>query len=145
MGNMMYLVDGFAVAIYMILIYLLSRLIIEKNASAISMTKILGYTDGEIGQLYLLPTSLIVVICLLSSFPIDYYFIRILFRTIMMSSMTGWISFYVAPEIYVKMFLLGAGTYVLVAAKEFQKIKKIPMEQALKTLYKTNNTLLDFL
>ena len=63
----------------------------------------------------------------------------------MMSSMTGWISFYVAPEIYVKMFLLGAGTYVLVAAKEFQNIKKIPMEQALKTLYKTNNTLLDFL
>lgn len=30
--------------------------------------------------------------------------------------------------------LLGAGTYVLVAAKEFQKIKKIPMEQALKNI-----------
>ena len=42
MGSMMGLVNGFAIAIYMILIYLLSKIIIEKNAQSISMTKILG-------------------------------------------------------------------------------------------------------
>ena len=45
------LVNGFAIAIYMILIYLLSKIIIEKNAQSISMTKILGYTNGEISRL----------------------------------------------------------------------------------------------
>ena len=51
MGSMMGLVNGFAIAIYMILIYLLSKIIIEKNAQSISMTKILGYTNGEISRL----------------------------------------------------------------------------------------------
>ena len=58
MGSMMGLVNGFAIAIYMILIYLLSKIIIEKNAQSISMTKILGYTNGEISRLYILSTSL---------------------------------------------------------------------------------------
>ena len=48
------LVNGFAIAIYMILIYLLSKIIIEKNAQSISMTKILGYTNGEISRLYII-------------------------------------------------------------------------------------------
>ena len=56
MGNMMGLVNGFAVAIFLVLIYLLSKIIIEKNAQSISMAKILGYTNGEIGRLYILST-----------------------------------------------------------------------------------------
>lgn len=45
---MMSLVDGFAILMFVILIYLLSKIIIDKNAQAISMTKILGYTNWEI-------------------------------------------------------------------------------------------------
>lgn len=36
--------------------------IIEKNENAISMTKILGYENGEITKLYLLSTSIVLVI-----------------------------------------------------------------------------------
>ena len=71
MGSMMGLVNVFAIAIYMILIYLLSKIIIEKNAQSISMTKILGYTNGEISRLYILSTSLVVILCLLISLPIE--------------------------------------------------------------------------
>lgn len=53
MGNMMGMVNAFAIGIYMVVIYLLSKIIIEKNAQAISMTKILGYTNGEISMLYI--------------------------------------------------------------------------------------------
>ena len=42
MGSMMGMVNGFAVVIFMILIYLLSKIIIEKNAQSISMTKDTG-------------------------------------------------------------------------------------------------------
>ena len=51
MGSMMYLLDGFSIVLFMILIYLLSKIIIEKNAQSISMTKILGYSDREISSL----------------------------------------------------------------------------------------------
>ena len=67
MGDMMGMMYGFSVIIFLVVIYLLSKVIIEKNAQAISMTKILGYTDGEISRLYILSTSLVVVICLLLS------------------------------------------------------------------------------
>ena len=56
MGSMMNLVNGFAVAIFVVLVYLLSKIVIEKNAQSISMAKILGYSDGEIARLYLLST-----------------------------------------------------------------------------------------
>ena len=67
MGSMMGMVNGFAIMIYMVLIYLLSKIIIEKNAQSISMVKILGYTNGEISKLYIMSTSLVVVFCLLLS------------------------------------------------------------------------------
>ena len=46
----------------MAMIYLLTKLIIEKNENAISMTKILGYENREIASLYLLSTSIVVVV-----------------------------------------------------------------------------------
>lgn len=132
MGSMMNLVNGFAILIFMILVYLLSKIIIEKNAQSISMAKILGYTNGEVARLYLLATSIMVVLFLLLSLPVEYYVMRILFQVIMMSSVTGWIPFYMESKIYVEMFLMGIGTYGAVAALEYGKIRRIPMEEALK-------------
>ena len=134
MGSMMYLLDGFSIALFMILIYLLSKIIIEKNAQSISMTKILGYSDREISSLYLLSTTIMVVVFLLLSFPIETVLMKALFHGIMISSISGWIPLYIDPILYVKMFLLGFGTYLLVALIEYRRIKKVPMDQALKNI-----------
>lgn len=134
MGSMMYLLDGFSIVLFMILIYLLSKIIIEKNAQSISMTKILGYSDREISSLYLLSTTIMVVIFLLLSFPIETVLMKALFHGIMISSISGWIPLYIDPILYVKMFLLGFGTYLLVALIEYRRIKKVPMDQALKNI-----------
>ena len=53
MGEMFQLINIFAVVLFALLIYLLTKLIIEKNANAISMVKILGYENREINSLYL--------------------------------------------------------------------------------------------
>ena len=134
MGNMMGLVNGFAVMIYMIVIYLLSKIIIEKNAQSISMTKILGYTNGEISRLYIMSTMLVVIIELLISLPIEKAVMNVIFRAMMMSSMTGWITLWIDPKIYVEMFLVGFITYVAVAFLEYRKIRKVPMDEALKNV-----------
>ena len=134
MGSMMSLVDGFAILMFVILIYLLSKIIIDKNAQAISMTKILGYTNWEISRLYILSTSIVVVLFLLISLPIESIIMTGLFRAIMITSITGWIPLYMDPVIYVKMFVLGFGTYLIVALLEYRKIKKVPMDEALKNV-----------
>ena len=134
MGSMMGMINGFAIMIYMVLIYLLSKIIIEKNAQSISMVKILGYTNGEIGSLYILSTSIVVVLCLLVSLPVETVVMNILFREMMLSSISGWITLWIDPMIYVQMFAAGIITYVIVALLEFRRVKKVPMDEALKNV-----------
>ena len=134
MGSMMGLVDGFAVLMFMILIYLLSKIIIEKNAQSISMVKILGYSNREISRLYIVSTSIMVVLFLLLSLPVEYWAMEYLFRAVMLESISGWITFYIESAVYVKMFLLGIGTYAVVAALEYRRICRVPMDEALKNV-----------
>ena len=134
MGSMMGMVNGFAVIIFMILIYLLSKIIIEKNAQSISMTKILGYTNGEISRLYILSTSLVVVICLLVSLPLETVIMKVIYREMMLSSLSGWITLWIDPMIYVQMFVIGIATYAVIAILEYRKIRKVPMGEALKNV-----------
>ena len=134
MGGMMGMVNGFAIMIYMVLIYLLSKIIIEKNAQSISMVKILGYTNGEISRLYILSTSMVVVLCLLVSLPIETAVMKVLFREMMLSSISGWITLWIDPMIYLQMFAAGIVTYAVVALLEFRRIKKVPMDEALKNV-----------
>ena len=134
MGGMMNLVNGFAVLIFMVLVYLLSKIIIEKNAHSISMAKILGYTNGEISKLYIVSTSIMVVLFVLLSLPVEREIMTFLFKAVMMSSITGWIAFYVDPVIYVKMFVMGLGTYSVVALLEYRRVQKVPMDEALKNV-----------
>lgn len=132
MGGMMNLVNGFAIGIFIVLIYLLSKIIIEKNTQSISMAKILGYTNGEIGKLYIWSTTIVVVICLLLSLPIEKAIMGVVFREMMLSSVSGWIALWIDSKIYLEMFLIGIGTYAIVSLLEYRRIRRIPMEEALK-------------
>ena len=65
MGDFMDLIKYFGVTMFILLMYLLSKQIIEKNSNSIALTKILGYSDMEIGGLYIITTFAVVVISLL--------------------------------------------------------------------------------
>ena len=134
MGSLMYLVDGFSVVLFMILIYLLSKIIIERNAQTISMTKILGYSGKEIAGLYIIPTALVVLVSLLISYPIITKMMEYIFREMLKQMMSGWIILWLDPSVYVKMFALGVVTYAIVAIFEYTKIRRIPMNEALKNV-----------
>ncbi len=132
MGSMMYLVDFFAVAIFMVLIYILSKIIIEKNAQSISMAKILGYTGGEIGKLYIRSTTVVYLVCFVATIPAVSALIRYLMKVMIRLEMTGWIELYVGNKVYVQMLALGVLSYAVVAFFEYRKINKVPMDEALK-------------
>ena len=134
MGDMMGMMYGFSVIIFLVVIYLLSKVIIEKNAQSISMTKILGYTNGEISRLYILSTSLVVVFCLLLSLPVERQIMEVLFREMMLSSISGWITMWGDSMIYVKMTAIGIAAYAVVAVLEFRRIRQVPMDEALKNV-----------
>ena len=134
MGSMMYLVDFFAVAIFLVLIYILSKIIIEKNAQSISMAKILGYTGGEIGRLYIRSTTVVYLVCFAATIPLVTVLIRYLMKMMIRMEMTGWIDLYVGWPVYVEMIILGVLSYAVVALFEYRKIGKVPMDEALKNV-----------
>ena len=87
MGSYMAYFQYLCVLLSAVLIYLLTKLIMEKNENAISMVKILGYENREIARLYLLSTTIVLV-------------------------------------------LIG---YAIVTIFDFRRIRKIPMDKALKS------------
>ena len=133
MGSMFYLINIFSIVLFVLLIYLLTKLIIEKNATSISMVKILGYETREIMSLYLTATTWIVVLSILISFWIATVLIGQIY-VLMMAEFSGWLTLYIAPDIYPKMFLMGMAAYLFVALLQLRKIRRIPMDEALKNV-----------
>ena len=133
MGEMFQLINVFAVALSTLLIYLLTKLILEKNTNSISMVKILGYENGEIARLYLLATTWVVVLSLIAGMGISTLVIDGIYRA-MMSDYSGWLTLYIDPKIYVEMFVMSMAAYLAVALLQFRRIRKIPMEEALKNV-----------
>lgn len=131
MGEMFGMVKWFAIILFLLLIYLLTKLILEKNSSAISMVKILGYRTGEIGSLYLVASVWVVVFSALFSLAFNTFFFQIILR-IFLKGYGGWFNLKVDPVLYSQMFAMMVGTYLLVAFVQLIKIRKIPMEEALK-------------
>lgn len=116
-----------------VLIYLLTKIIIEKNENAISMTKILGYENREIASLYLLSTTMIVIIANVISVVLGTLVMNQAWKAIMFSY-SGWFAFVVKPTGYAKMFLFVLVGYLFVMILDFARIKKIPMDEALKNV-----------
>ena len=131
MGLVFPIIGGFATLLYMLMIYMLSKLILEKNAKSISMTKILGYSGRETGRLYISPTAWVVMISLVVTLPLAAIAMRYIYNYYMLQ-MKGWLTFFIAPATYARMLLIGVVSYFVVSAVQYLRIRRIPMEQALK-------------
>lgn len=115
------------------LIYLLTKLIIEKNEKAISMIKILGFTNREIAGLYMIATSIVVVAADLLGIFVGTEVMKYAWAVIM-RSYNGWFKFVMTPADYGKMFIFVLAGYLLVTIIDYKRIKKIPMDEALKNM-----------
>lgn len=134
MGSMMYLVDVFSVILFMILMYLLTKLIIEKNARSISMVKILGGTTREIAGLYLTSTAIATAVSIVVTIPLAHVLIEKAMRVMMASEMTGWMPLNANYAVWGEMVVLGLLAFAAVAALEYRKILRVPMDEALKNV-----------
>ena len=116
-----------------ILIYLLTKVIIEKNENSISMVKILGYKNGEISSLYLMSTTWMVIISAVISSLFGAKSLELVWN-IIIGQMDGWLPSYIPPVSYVWIVLMIIAAYLVVMFIDYRRIRKIPMDQALKNV-----------
>lgn len=133
MGSMMSIFWVLGVAVFMLVIYLLAKIIIEKNAQSISIAKILGYEKWEINKIYIHTTTIVTIISLITVLPIIHLLLNWVWHA-MMSGYTGWIPCVVQWSTYCKVVVMGIVTYAVVAVLLMRQTNKIPLADALKNV-----------
>ena len=133
MGSMMLYFQYMCIVLSIVLIYLLTKIIIEKNENAISMTKILGYNNKEISSLYIFPTLLVMIVSEIVGCAVGYLAISIFWK-VFMNSMGGWFAYYMDLKDFVRMFVMIFIAYIVVMLIDMRRIKKVPMDEALKNV-----------
>ncbi|MBQ8199929.1 MAG: ABC transporter permease [Lachnospiraceae bacterium] len=133
MGGVFDIFYVFGLVMFALIIFLLSKLVIEKNAQSISMTKILGYSNREISGLYILTTSIVVIASFILTMPLVDKLMEIVI-VVMLSDYAGWIPYYIPMEAFFKISLAGIAVYAVIAWMQFGKVKKVPLDVALKTV-----------
>lgn len=133
MGSYMTYFQYLCILLSAVLIYLLTKIIIEKNENAISMTKVLGYTNREIAGLYMLSTTIVLIV----SDALSVWLGSLVMKAVwgeMMHRYSGWYDFVMSASGYIRMFAFVFIGYVIVVFFDFKRIRKIPMDEALKNI-----------
>ena len=131
MGDIFKMFSAFACTLYILFLYLLAKSAIEKSENSISLIKILGYSNREIGQLYNRATGTVAISSLVISVFLGERIIRELFYY-MMLNYSGCLEYYIAPKVYIELLALAIAGYLLISKVLLRQIKKIPMAVALK-------------
>ena len=85
MGSYMKYFQVVCIILSAVLIYLLTKIIIEKNENAISMVKILGYENKEISGLYMTSTTIVVLFACIVGIVLAYFGMGEIFKIYLMS------------------------------------------------------------
>lgn len=133
MGGYMVYFQYVCVIVAAIILYLLTKIIIEKNERSISMVKILGYENGEIASLYLVTTAIVVFVTEFLAIFIGYNAMKAAWKMMLMS-MGGYFEFIIPFSGFVKEFLMVFIAYLIISIIDFIRIKHIPKVLALKNV-----------
>lgn len=133
MSNMMNLFLVVGLAVFVLVIYLLAKVVIEKNTQSISIAKILGYAPKEISGIYIRTTSLVTLLSLVLCMPLEAIALDKLWRA-MMKSYAGWLAPDIPLSVYIKTVALGAVTYLVVSFVLRKRINKVKLDEALKNV-----------
>ena len=133
MGGFMVTAQYVLLVLAAALIFLLTKIIIERNEHSISMVKILGFKNSEISSLYMIPTAFIVLLFTLVGFAAGYVILIYVFRAFMLQ-MDGWFTFYMSAKSMLMSVVFMLIGYAAVSVIDFIRIKKIPMDEALKNV-----------
>ena len=131
MGDLIGMMVGLSVFIFLLFIYLLTKAVIDHSARSISYMKVFGYRDREITRLYLRSITICVAVSLVVTQPLIITSLTALYRS-MMGRFSGNIEIYAPTYAIVETILAGFATYLVVALIHTRSIKRVPLAEALK-------------
>ncbi len=131
MGDIMNMMMLMSVPIYLILLYLLTKTVIDRSARSISYMKVFGYHSSEVDGLYIHPITLFVLLSLLASIPLIIALLTGLLKVVF-SRYAGNFPIDIPPDRLALLVIVGMVAYAAVAALHVRRIRKVPLSLALK-------------
>lgn len=131
MDDMLGMLIGLSVFIFLVFMYLLTKSIVDRSARAISYMKVFGYRDGEISRLYVRSITLTVAVSLVVCQPLIIGGLTLIFRA-MLLAYSGNIEIFVPMTAIAEVIAIGFATYLVVALLHIRRIKRVPLALALK-------------
>ncbi len=131
MQSMILMFPAVAVIIYLILMYVLIKLVIAQNEVGISMLKVFGFTDKEIARMYLRTNTLVTLLLLLVALPLQYRLMVSIWPACI-ATIPGYVDFVMKGRDLALIALTGLICYLLANFTSMRKVKKVPMVMALK-------------
>ena len=113
-GQMIPIMTSVSIIIYLVVMYILTKLVIDRNSGNMSFLKVMGYDDKEIKRLYLNATTIVVLVSLIVSAPLSYFTMDKLMKFAFMR------------------FVLGLLVYSIVSFIINKTIQRIDLGEALK-------------
>lgn len=122
---------GLSVIIYFILMYLLTKTVIDRNARSISYMKVFGYRDREVNHLYTRTITIAVIASLIACLPLIAWTLTYLVK-VMFMSYPGNFEIAVNGSKFIEVVALGIVSYAAVAWLHIRHIRRVPLSLALK-------------
>ncbi|MBP3885709.1 MAG: ABC transporter permease [Olsenella sp.] len=131
MGSIMSMIMWLAVPISIVLIYLLTKTVIDRSARYISYMKVFGYRNKEVTNLYVRSITITVLASLVLSLPLVYWLVSLLMEVVM-ADYAGNIELWVPWYLLLEVIGIGAVAYALVAVVHVWHIRRISLSDAMK-------------
>ena len=131
MGEMMDMMLYMAIPIYLILVYLLTKTVIDRSARYISYMKVFGYRNREITKLYVRSITVTVLVSLVLSLPFVIWLIKAIVPFVM-DRYSGNLEIYIQPYLLGEIVAIGAMAYLVIAAIHVWRIRHVPLALAMK-------------
>lgn len=129
--NVMPAIMMVALVIYLVVMYVLTKSIIDKYKESISYLRIFGYHDKEIEKIFIRVSSLAVVIFLLILIPVEKYLVNRLIK-VAFYKFNGYVNADIPMYIYFATIACGILVYMVDRWILTRRIKKINMTDVLK-------------
>lgn len=131
MQGMMTMFPILACIIYFVMMYLMIKIIIEKNKTGISMLKIFGFRYSEVKKMYITLITIVVIASILISMPLAYMLMRSMWPSTI-KTITGFFEFTMNAKGFIILFLTGVISYIVTLLLNLRGIRKIPPTLVLK-------------
>lgn len=120
-----------SIIIYLVLMYILTKLAIDKNALCISFMKVFGYRSKEVSKLYLNTGTIVVVASLFICIPLELLCLRFAMDLVMVK-INGYMEVILPWYVFGEVVLIGLISYFTINLFHIRHVNRIQMTEALK-------------